>query len=124
MSSIRGLGTTGDVVPSRLAYAEHMKRLKLGAPVMPVESRRVPPPNLAARADWNGMTIPAVPPADWPASLLLDHAIDRIVRETFSSGRSLHEAVTRITEFASTIVPQITEEEIDRRVHAQALANT
>jgi hypothetical protein len=101
-----------------------MKRLKLDTPVTPVESRQVPPVNLAVRADWNGMTIPAVPSADWPASLLLDHAIDRIVRETFSSGRSLHEAVSRITEFASTIVPQITEEEIDRRVHAQALANT
>lgn len=85
-------------------------------PAMP--SRVVPP-----GAAWNGMTLPAVPSADWPASLLLDHAIDRIVREALSSGRSLQEAVARITEVAQSILPQLTEAEIDQRVHAQSLAN-
>ena len=82
------------------------------------------PRNLAAGAYWNGLTIPEVPSADWPASVILDHAIDRIIRDCLSSGRSLHEAVSRISELASTIVPQITEAELDRRVHAQAIANT
>ncbi len=70
------------------------------------------------------MTIPAVPSADWPASLMLDHAIDRVVRDALASGRSVQEAVTRITELAQAILPQITEAEIDKRVHAQLLANT
>jgi hypothetical protein len=101
-----------------------MKRWMPDKPALPVEPRPVMLRNLAADVAWNGMTIPAVPAADWPASLLLDHAIDRIVRDTLSSGRSLQEAVSRISEFASTIVPQISEAELDRRVHAQALANT
>ncbi len=70
------------------------------------------------------MTLPAVPSADWPASLLLDHAIDRVVRDALSSGRSIQEAVARVTELAQTILPQATEADIDRRVHAQVLANT
>ncbi len=70
------------------------------------------------------MTLPAVPSADWPASLVLDHAIDRVVRDALSSGRSFQEAVTRITELAQTILPCATEADIDRRVHAQVLANT
>lgn len=70
------------------------------------------------------MTLPSVPSADWPASLLLDHAIDRIVRDALSSGRSLQEAIARISELAQTLLPQLTEAELDRRVQAQLLANT
>ena len=70
------------------------------------------------------MTLPSVPTADWPASLMLDHAIDRVVRDALSSGRSLQEALARITELAQSIVPQLTEAEIDLRVHAQSIANT
>jgi hypothetical protein len=73
--------------------------------------------------DWNALTLPAVPAADWPASLLLDHTIDRIVREAIGSGRSLHEAITSVRELARSIVPQLTDAEIDVRVHAQVLAN-
>lgn len=70
------------------------------------------------------MTLPAVPSADWPASLVLDHAIDRIVRDALSSDRSIQEAVARITEIAEAILPHATEAEINQRVHAQLLANT
>jgi hypothetical protein len=69
------------------------------------------------------MTLPSVPSADWPASMVLDHAIDRVVRDALSSGRSLQEAVARITELAQSILPQLSEAELDQRVHAQLLAN-
>ncbi|HYI14751.1 MAG TPA: hypothetical protein VEX37_05140 [Thermomicrobiales bacterium] len=85
----------------------------------PTVSRAVPP-----GAVWNGMTLPAVPAADWPASLVLDHSIDRVVRDALSSGRSIQEAVTRVSELAQTILPHATEAEINQRVHAQLLANT
>jgi len=80
--------------------------------------------DVAAGSAWSELTPPIVPSAEWPASVLLDHAIDRIIRDSLSSGRSLHEAVSRISELAGTIVPHISEAELDRRVHAQVLANT
>ena len=70
------------------------------------------------------MTLPAIPSADWPASLLLDHAIDRIVRDALTSCSSIQDVVARITEIAEAILPHATEAEINQRVHAQLLANT
>jgi hypothetical protein len=105
-------------------YSFDMKRMMTVRPVEPA-----PPPTTAARvvppgAAWHVMTIPAVPTADWPASLVLDHTIDRIVRDAISSGRSIQDVVARIIEIAERILPTATEAEIYKRVHAQLLANT
>ena len=92
--------------------------------VEPTPSSTMTPRVVPQGAAWNGMTLPSIPSADWPASLVLDHAIDRIVRDAIASGRSIQEAVARITEIAEAILPHATEAEIDLRVHAQVLANT
>jgi hypothetical protein len=92
--------------------------------VDPTPSSTMTPRVVPQGAVWNGMTLPSIPSADWPASLVLDHAIDRIVRDALASGRSIQEAVARITEIAEAILPHATEAEIDLRVHAQLLANT
>jgi hypothetical protein len=89
------------------------------SPFQPAISPDVPP-----GAPWNEMRLPQVPAADWPASLALDYAIDRVVREVLSSGRSLQEAIARVTELAETLGPQLTQAEIRRRVHAQMIANS
>lgn len=100
-----------------------MKRLMRWEPVQtPIRTPAViqlPPMG----TEWNAMTLPVVPSADWPASVLFDHAVDRIVRDVFSSGRSLQEAVVHVTELAHTLLPHISDAEIDERVHAQVLAN-
>lgn len=100
-----------------------MKRLKQMQPTESVTTSTMAIMIPSMGPEWNAMTLPAVPSADWPASLVLDHAIDRVVREALSSGRSLQEAVARVTELANSILPQITDAEIDVRVHAQVLAN-
>lgn len=105
-------------------YAFNMKRLLKVYPNEPAQdlpgAARIVPPGAA----WNGMTLPEVPSAEWPASLLLDHAIDRVVRDALSSGRTLQEALIRVNELAQMLLPHMTEAEINQRVHAQALANT
>ncbi|HEX5165542.1 MAG TPA: hypothetical protein VFV93_09115 [Thermomicrobiales bacterium] len=70
------------------------------------------------------MTLPQLPAADWPAPLALDYAIDRVVREVLGSGRSVQEAITRVTELAEALGPQLTQAEIRKRVHAQMIANS
>lgn len=100
-----------------------MKRLTMSQPHEATVRTTVVTSIPAMGAEWNGMTLPAAPSADWPASLLLDHAIDRVVREALGSGKSLQEAVARVTEVAHSLLPQLTDAEIDVRVHAQVLAN-
>jgi hypothetical protein len=101
-----------------------MKRMMTVYHLQPDPSPVTAPRFVPQGAAWNGMTLPAIPSADWPASLVLDHAIDRIVRDALSSCSSIQEVVARITEIAEAILPQATETEINQRVHAQLLANT
>ncbi len=90
----------------------------------PVVERPAAAPVPLQGAQWNGMTLPDVPTADWPASILLEHAIDRVARDAISSGRSMHEAVAKITELTHSLLPQMSEAELDKRIHAQLLANS
>jgi hypothetical protein len=88
-------------------------------PFQPTISSEVP-----LGAPWNDMRLPQVAVDGWPASLALDYAIERTVREILGSGRSVQEAIARVTELAETIGPQLTPAEIRRRVHAQMIANS
>ena len=82
------------------------------------------PACLPAGSPWNGMTLPNVPLADWPAALALDHAVDRIVRDALATGRTLQEIVSGVTTMAQSLSLSLTDAEINVRVHAQLLANT
>lgn len=75
-------------------------------------------------SDANEITLPQAPSAEWPASLLLDYAIDRVVRDAIGSGGSMQEALAHLAELAQSLVPHLTEAELDQRVHAQLIANT
>ena len=101
-----------------------MKRVMLAQLETPVVDHPAAAPIPLQGAPWNGMTLPDVPTADWPASILLEQAIDRVARDAISSGRSMHEAVAKITEMTQSLLPQVSEAELDRRIHAQLLANS
>ena len=92
--------------------------------VEPADQFLKTPVCLPAGSPWNGMTLPNVPPADWPAALALDHAVDRIVRDALATGRTLQEIVSGVTTMAQSLSLPLTDAEINVRVHAQLMANT
>ena len=79
---------------------------------------------LSPGAAWNGFVLPAVPSADWPASLAFEHGIDRLVRDALATGRSMQEITGSIAALAQSLALSVSETELTRRVHAQVLANT
>lgn len=105
-------------------YDSPMKRMMMVHPDKPAITRAAAAPITPQGAAWNGLTLPDVPTADWPASVVLEQAIDRVARDAISSGRSLQEAVARITELTQSLMPQVSEAEIDKRIHAQMMAHS
>ena len=101
-----------------------MKRLMATTFIELTDRRPLPAGTLPPGAAWQGFVLPAIPSADWPLSLTFDHAIDRFIREAVSANWSVAEMVTGIGAIARSLSLPLNDAEINRRIHAQLVAQT